>query len=71
MAVFIPPAAPCYFSLGANWVDVPNVRHVGLSCHADDTVNARGRQFVRGCPYLLGDHRIQSGLRVDSEVLIL
>eukprot|EP00959_Pyramimonas_sp_CCMP1952_P331926 6950427-Pyramimonas_sp.AAC.1 len=26
--------------------------------------------MIHGCPYLLGDGRIQSGLRMDSEVLI-
>eukprot|EP00959_Pyramimonas_sp_CCMP1952_P411809 8629585-Pyramimonas_sp.AAC.1 len=44
---------------------------MGLSCRADDTTKGKGRQFVHACPYLPGNNRIQSGLRVDSEVLIM
>eukprot|EP00959_Pyramimonas_sp_CCMP1952_P359503 7528005-Pyramimonas_sp.AAC.1 len=49
---------------------MPSILNIGLSCRADDTTKKRGRQFAHGCPYLPGDNRIQSGLRVDSEVLI-
>eukprot|EP00959_Pyramimonas_sp_CCMP1952_P204434 4275223-Pyramimonas_sp.AAC.1 len=40
-------------------------------CHAVPMTPSRkrGRQFVHAWPYLPGDSRIQSGLRVDSEVL--
>eukprot|EP00959_Pyramimonas_sp_CCMP1952_P068711 1434190-Pyramimonas_sp.AAC.1 len=44
---------------------------IGLSCRADDTIKKNGRQFAHGCPYLPGDSKIQSGLRMDSEVLIM
>eukprot|EP00959_Pyramimonas_sp_CCMP1952_P112164 2345469-Pyramimonas_sp.AAC.1 len=50
---------------------MPSIPSFGLSCRADDTIKKRGGQFVHGCPYLPGDNRTQSGLRVDSEVLIM
>eukprot|EP00959_Pyramimonas_sp_CCMP1952_P369797 7745357-Pyramimonas_sp.AAC.1 len=49
------------------WENFPKVLSVGLSRRADDASKKRGRQFVHGWPYLPGDNRIQSGLRVDSE----
>eukprot|EP00959_Pyramimonas_sp_CCMP1952_P149283 3123554-Pyramimonas_sp.AAC.1 len=63
--------APCCSIRGTKWVYIPNILHVGLSCRADDTINERARQFIHGCSYLPGDNRIQSGLRVDSEVLVM
>eukprot|EP00959_Pyramimonas_sp_CCMP1952_P242747 5074291-Pyramimonas_sp.AAC.1 len=65
------PDAPCYFIHGTQWGNLPNILSVGLPCRADDTSKKGGRQFVHGCPYLPGDNRIQSGLRVDSEVLVM
>eukprot|EP00959_Pyramimonas_sp_CCMP1952_P429533 8995724-Pyramimonas_sp.AAC.1 len=50
---------------------MPSILSIGLSCRADDTSKKRGRQFVHGCPYLPGDNRIQSGLLMDLEALIL
>eukprot|EP00959_Pyramimonas_sp_CCMP1952_P444897 9315866-Pyramimonas_sp.AAC.1 len=65
------PGAPCYFTLGIQWENIPNILRMGLSCRTDDTIKRKGRQFVHACPYLPGDNRIQSGLRVDSDVLIM
>eukprot|EP00959_Pyramimonas_sp_CCMP1952_P129299 2703577-Pyramimonas_sp.AAC.1 len=65
------PGAPCYFIRGTQWGTMPSILSIGLSCRADDAIKKRGRQFVHGCPYLLGHNWIQSGLRVDSEVLIM
>eukprot|EP00959_Pyramimonas_sp_CCMP1952_P173580 3627139-Pyramimonas_sp.AAC.1 len=63
--------APRYFIHGTQRESVPSILSIGLSCRADDTSQKKGRQFVRGCPHFPGDNRIQSGLRMDSEVLIL
>eukprot|EP00959_Pyramimonas_sp_CCMP1952_P404918 8486367-Pyramimonas_sp.AAC.1 len=65
------PGAPRSCTHGTQCANIPNILRTGLSCHADDTPNKRGRQLVHGCPYLLGNNRIQSGLRVDFNVLIL
>eukprot|EP00959_Pyramimonas_sp_CCMP1952_P103683 2168241-Pyramimonas_sp.AAC.1 len=65
------PGAPCYFMHGAKCVNIPSVFHAGLSCRGGGTLNGRGEQFIRGCPYLPGDNRAQSGLRIDLEVLIM
>eukprot|EP00959_Pyramimonas_sp_CCMP1952_P200954 4202842-Pyramimonas_sp.AAC.1 len=59
------------FIHGTQWEITPDLLRIGLSCRADDTIKGRGRQFVHACPYLPGDNRIQSGLRVDSEVFML
>eukprot|EP00959_Pyramimonas_sp_CCMP1952_P095944 2005979-Pyramimonas_sp.AAC.2 len=61
------PGAPCYFTHGTQWANIPHGLYPGLSCRADDTANRGGRQFAHGCPYLSRDNRIQSSLRVDSE----
>eukprot|EP00959_Pyramimonas_sp_CCMP1952_P287104 6004035-Pyramimonas_sp.AAC.1 len=45
--------------------------HVGLSCRSEDNPKGRSRQMMHGCPCLPGDRRIQSGLRMESEVLIM
>eukprot|EP00959_Pyramimonas_sp_CCMP1952_P405556 8499762-Pyramimonas_sp.AAC.1 len=58
-----------YFIRSSNGHSCPGIS-VGLSCRADDTSKKRGKQFVHGCSRLPGDNRIQSGLRVDSEVLV-
>eukprot|EP00959_Pyramimonas_sp_CCMP1952_P180115 3766718-Pyramimonas_sp.AAC.1 len=42
-----------------------------MSCRADGTIERTCRQFVHACPYVPGDNRIQFGLRVDFEVLIM
>eukprot|EP00959_Pyramimonas_sp_CCMP1952_P440136 9214524-Pyramimonas_sp.AAC.1 len=65
------PGAPRHFIRGTEWENIPNILSIGLSCRADDTVKKRGRQLVHGCPYLPGGSRIQSGLRMDSEVLVI
>eukprot|EP00959_Pyramimonas_sp_CCMP1952_P390019 8173453-Pyramimonas_sp.AAC.1 len=65
------PGAPRYFIHGTQWEHIPNMLGIGLSCRADDTIKKRGRQCVHGCPYLPGDSRIRSGLRMGSEVLIM
>eukprot|EP00959_Pyramimonas_sp_CCMP1952_P238699 4987986-Pyramimonas_sp.AAC.1 len=64
------PGAPGYFIYGTQWVNIPNILRTGLACRADGTTKRNGRQFVHACPYLPGDNILQSGLRVDSEVLI-
>eukprot|EP00959_Pyramimonas_sp_CCMP1952_P151714 3174453-Pyramimonas_sp.AAC.1 len=61
------PGAPCYSIRGTQWEKIPNILRTGLPCRAHGPSNKRVRQFVHGCPHLLGDSRIQSGLRVDSE----
>eukprot|EP00959_Pyramimonas_sp_CCMP1952_P066833 1395358-Pyramimonas_sp.AAC.1 len=65
------PGAPRYSTHGTQWEKKPSILSIGLSCRADDTSEKRGRQFVHGCPYLPGDNRTQSGLRMDSEVRIM
>eukprot|EP00959_Pyramimonas_sp_CCMP1952_P077223 1614207-Pyramimonas_sp.AAC.1 len=65
------PGEPCYFIHGAPWGNIPNILRIWPSCRADDAIERKGRQFVHACSYLLGDNKIQSGLRVDSEVLIM
>eukprot|EP00959_Pyramimonas_sp_CCMP1952_P129211 2701827-Pyramimonas_sp.AAC.1 len=67
MADLTIPGAPCYFIRGTQWGNIPIMLRTGLSCRTDDTIERKGRQFVHACPYLPGDNRIQSGLRVDSE----
>eukprot|EP00959_Pyramimonas_sp_CCMP1952_P083881 1754412-Pyramimonas_sp.AAC.1 len=65
------PGVPRYFNHGTQWEHIPDILSIGLSCRADDTIQKRGRQLVHGCPYLPGDGRIQAGLRMDSEVLMM
>eukprot|EP00959_Pyramimonas_sp_CCMP1952_P107022 2236945-Pyramimonas_sp.AAC.1 len=65
------PGAPRYFTRGTQWENLPSILSIGLSCRADDTSEKRGRPFVHGCSYLPGDNRIQYGLRMDSEVLVM
>eukprot|EP00959_Pyramimonas_sp_CCMP1952_P334588 7006751-Pyramimonas_sp.AAC.2 len=68
----IEAGAPRYFIHGTQWRHIPSILNVGLSCRSED--NPKGgstRQMVQGCPYVPGDKHIQSGLRVDAEVLIL
>eukprot|EP00959_Pyramimonas_sp_CCMP1952_P086523 1809829-Pyramimonas_sp.AAC.1 len=48
-----------------------NILSIGVSCRSDDTSKERGRQFLHGCPCLPGDNRIQTGLRIDPEVLVM
>eukprot|EP00959_Pyramimonas_sp_CCMP1952_P043732 914007-Pyramimonas_sp.AAC.1 len=68
---FIRPSAHCYLNRGIQWEHIPNIFRIGLSCRADDTIERKGRQFVHAGSYSPGDNIIQSGLRVDSEVLIM
>eukprot|EP00959_Pyramimonas_sp_CCMP1952_P013425 283175-Pyramimonas_sp.AAC.1 len=65
------PGSPCYFIHGTQWAVIPSIFSIGLACPSDDTRKTRGIQFVHGCPYLPGDNRMQCGLRVDSEVLVM
>ena len=64
--------APPFFMHGTMWEYLPGILDVGLSCLGhDNPKNKDGRQFIHGCPYLPGDDRIHSGLRPDSEVILM
>ena len=64
--------APAFFMHGTRWENIPGILRVGLSCLGhDNPKNKDGRQFIHGCPYLPGDDRIQSGLRQESEVILM
>ena len=64
--------APTFFMHGTSWDNIPSILEVGLSCLGEDNPKGKsGRQFIHGCPYLPGDDRIQSGLRPDSEVILM
>eukprot|EP00959_Pyramimonas_sp_CCMP1952_P426770 8938390-Pyramimonas_sp.AAC.1 len=65
------PGAPCHFTRGTQWENIPSILSIGVPCRAKDTGKTRGRQFAHGCPCRPGDNRIQSGLRVDSEVFVM
>eukprot|EP00959_Pyramimonas_sp_CCMP1952_P443558 9285932-Pyramimonas_sp.AAC.1 len=53
------PGTPRHFTHGQR-ENIPRIFSIGLSCRADDTSKKKGRQFVRGCPCLPGDNRIQT-----------
>eukprot|EP00959_Pyramimonas_sp_CCMP1952_P164589 3440660-Pyramimonas_sp.AAC.1 len=65
------PGASCYYIHGTQWENIQSVLSIGMPCRSDDTSETRGRRFVHGFPCLPGGCRIQSGLRVDSEVLVM
>eukprot|EP00959_Pyramimonas_sp_CCMP1952_P450279 9428128-Pyramimonas_sp.AAC.1 len=65
------PGAPCYSIHGTQSANnIPNALRTGLSCSADDTA-MQGQTICSWMSMLLGDSRIQSGPRVDSEVLLM
>eukprot|EP00959_Pyramimonas_sp_CCMP1952_P134630 2817527-Pyramimonas_sp.AAC.1 len=54
------PGILCPEFHGSQWGNIPVILSMGLACRSDDASKQRGRQFVRGCPYLPGANRIQS-----------
>eukprot|EP00959_Pyramimonas_sp_CCMP1952_P037292 780246-Pyramimonas_sp.AAC.1 len=65
-----------HFVHGAETFHIPSITVKGLSCQAEKNPprnrrgkQEQGRQFIRGCPHLPGDHRVQSGFRKNAEIV--